>query len=712
MGAGQSIPLDTATEELKERVGLFSLRGTQKQFLEGLSVFLKLVLSQNTLYDLEPLLTDPEKCHELFVVLSSVLKKEFRVLRLPDATTRGATHKVPWMTKKQYEQLETEPLRKGVCNDIAWFVLRYTTLIVALTASVKINQEMPALLERAALVAGTVTKNKAFKDPVMTPQLQTTISFTPAISQETLNGLMMGTLRHVKLAGVDTPDMRPLYSFDGQDRIILNAQHGFIYAPQRSSTAVLSIELTPVQIQGQLPAQRPMIAQYAQAPVQMQRSDATQFAPIAVPQAYQPPAVPQAAAVVPQAAAVPVARPQFIRNNASTNGFTIGRQTATTKNEASVLGGQRKTRRGRKMRRVTRKSQRGGEGDQWYMVRLRNLVNCASAPCPEMDVFYLNNKGSTVNKESFGQIGTGAFVDSKPFADRVEKIFSNDSVPKVATETPTETGASTTEGFLPLNKIDASTYKNLMAVQKALETKAEGTSPAQYRAFLLATRLEKQAAGQPDVLHNLFCADSWATRRTTDMASYALLNALYSDRQDGGKESATADELRKTIGDFTGAKVLQDYVSAGSFVETFENTKFPGIPAELDPYCKQVRSDPAFRNSGNRGVVGLDDKEILLGAHKALRDLYDKHLQDVIDILKKIVMPKKTGYGQAPELLLAPEFESDERGALVLLEDYIKDARQKLAAHYIAVEKVYYGALQNLRERAQGRYVSPTGPKV
>ena len=455
--------------------------------------------------------------------------------------------------------------------------------------------------------------------------------------------------------------------------------------------------------------QAPAVPQAYQAPAAPQVYQAPK-PPAVVP---QPPAVvPQAPAVVPQAAAAPVARPQFIRNNASTNGFTIGRQTTTTRNEASVLGGQRKTRRGRKLRRATRKSQRGGEGDQWYMVRLRNLVNCASAPCPEMDVFYLNNKGSTVNKESFGMIGTGAFVDSKPFADRIEKIFSNDSVPKVATETPTETGSSTTEGFLPLNKIDASTYKNLMAVQKALETKAEGTSPAQYRAFLLATRLEKQATGQPDILHNLFCADSWATRRTTDMASYALLNTLYSDRQDGGKESATADELRKTIGDFTGAKVLQDYVSAGSFVESFENTKFPGIPAELDPYCKQVRSDPAFRNSGNRGVVGLDDKEILLGAHKALRDLYDKHLQDVIDILKKIVIPKKTSYGQAPELLLAPEFESDERGALVLLEEYIKDARQKLAAHYLAVEKVYYGALQNLRERAQGRYVSPTGPKV
>ena len=246
MGAGQSVTLDTATEDLKNRVGIFSLRGTQKQFLEGLSVFLRLVLSQNTLYDLEPILTNPEKCHELYVVLSSVLKNEFRVLRLPDASTRGATHKVPWMTKKQYEQLESEPLRKNVCNDIAWFVLRYTSLVVALTASVKINGEMPALLERSAFVQGTVTKNKTFKDVELTPQLQTAIQFNQPISQEVLNGLLSGSLKHVKLVGADTPDSRPLFFFDGQERIVLNTQHGYIYAPMRATTGLLSIELSPV----------------------------------------------------------------------------------------------------------------------------------------------------------------------------------------------------------------------------------------------------------------------------------------------------------------------------------------------------------------------------------------------------------------------------------------------------------------------------------
>ena len=373
MGAGQSTILDTSTEQLKERVGLFALRGSQKQFLEGLSVFLRLILSQNTLFDLQPVLTNPEKCHEFYVVLSSLLKKEFRVLRLPDASTRGATHKVPWMTKKQYEQLESEPLRKNVCNDIAWFILRYTTLIVALTASVKINPEMPAVLERASAVAGTVTQNKAFKNPAVTPQLETAISFSPALAPEVLNGLLSGTLRHVKIAGEDTPDVRPLYVFEGQERIVLNAQHGYLYAPQRSVTVLFSIELTPViqnsgvQMQRSSPYPTAPVGYLAPVAPVAPVAPAAPMAPavLAAPMAPAPAvlAAPMAPApVAPAALAAPMPpmapRPQFIRPQNNANRFSVGQQTATTATTTSGLTGGHKSRRNRNNRRGTRRAQR------------------------------------------------------------------------------------------------------------------------------------------------------------------------------------------------------------------------------------------------------------------------------------------------------------------------------------------------------------------
>jgi len=718
MGAGQSVTLDTATEDLKNRVGIFSLRGTQKQFLEGLSVFLRLVLSQNTLYDLEPILTNPEKCHEFYIVLSSVLKNEFRVLRLPDATTRGATHKVPWMTKKQYKQLESEPLRKNVCNDIAWFVLRYTSLVVALTASVKINGDMPALLERSAFVQGTVTKNKTIRDLVLSPQIEKAIQYNNPIPPQVLNELISGSLKHIKLTGTETFDARPLFAFDGQERIVMNVEHGYIYSPMKSSSGLLSIELSSVVRPTAPLMQRygygqpyPIAAPgYGAAPLPAPAAPAlAPPAPALAPPAPAPP-VPAPPAPAPPALAPPGLRPapgqpqRLPLLGRANNNISIDQRTTTTETGASGLSGGRKSRKHRLNRRSTRK-QRGGDNDIWYSVRLRDLATCDHAPCQEIASFYLNTKGLTVSAEEYSKIGSGAVV-GMPFADRIDSIINRDSIVKVATVAPAETGPANPDTFLPLNKIDASTYNNLKSIQKALETKSEGTSPAQYRAFLLASRIEKGSAGQPDILHNLFCGDSWASRRTTDMVSYALLNALYSDRQDGGKESATADELRRTVGDFTGSKVLVDYVKIGAYVEGFENTKFPAIPAELDPYCKQISTSANFRNSGDRGVVSADDKEILLDAHRQLRELYDTHLQEVVDILKRIVIPKKTTYGQEPELLLTPEFESDERGALVLLEEIIKDARMKLATHFLAVEKTYYGALQKLRERAQGRYVS------
>jgi hypothetical protein len=205
----------------------------------------------------------------------------------------------------------------------------------------------------------------------------------------------------------------------------------------------------------------------------------------------------------------------------------------------------------------------------------------------------------------------------------------------------------------------------------------------------------------------MFCRDAWAGRKPTEIAAYALLQALYSDRQDGGRESGTADELRAAVSAGIGAKALTDAASMGTSVESFANAKFAIVPTELDPYCKQVAPNRSARNTGERTVVSPEDKEILLTAYSKLRDLYDRHLQDVVDMLKKVVIPRKTSYGQMPTLELAPEFETDERGAMVFLEERIKEARGKIAAHYLAVEQVYSGALNNMRQRAQGRYVSP-----
>lgn len=371
-----------------------------------------------------------------------------------------------------------------------------------------------------------------------------------------------------------------------------------------------------------------------------------------------------------------------------------------------------KTRRARKNRRKTQRRRRyvGGapvEDIPWYKVTLRNALNCVQTNCPVVEIFYLSPYGKTYGENEYKRLMSGESslgVDAKSFNDRVHTHTQRD--PKTILEAPKEPRRTGAE-FLPISQANPQAYLNLKKLEDAIHNTEEGTSPAQYRAYLLASRIEKQQ-GQPEILHNMFCRDAWADRRPTDIAAYALLQALYSDRQDGGRESGTADELRAAVSASVGAKVLTDAAAMGSSVESFANAKFAIIPTELDPYCKQVAANRTVRNTGDRTVVSGEDKEILLTAYSKLRDLYDRHLQDVVDILKKVVIPRKTSYGQMPTLELTPEFETDERGAMVFLEERIKEARGKISAHYLAVEQVYTGALQNMRQRAQGRYVSPT----
>jgi hypothetical protein len=67
---------------------------------------------------------------------------------------------------------------------------------------------------------------------------------------------------------------------------------------------------------------------------------------------------------------------------------------------------------------------------------------------------------------------------------------------------------------------------------------------------------------------------------------------------------------------------------------------------------------------------------------------------------------KSTGYDKAPLLILHEDFSKDPRGALVVLEERIAAARALLVNHYQAVERVYRGALNALKQRIQGVYNS------
>ena len=66
-----------------------------------------------------------------------------------------------------------------------------------------------------------------------------------------------------------------------------------------------------------------------------------------------------------------------------------------------------------------------------------------------------------------------------------------------------------------------------------------------------------------------------------------------------------------------------------------------------------------------------------MDAHKQLRLLYDDQIKAVVDIIRKVMLPKNAGYGKLPLLVLSETFATDTRGTLVLLEEIVKEAEER-----------------------------------
>jgi len=543
-----------------------------------------------------------------------------------------------------------------------------------------VNPRVAELLSSSGASAVAITKNATFRDLKITPDIESRLRLNQPLRSDDVQQLTTdGKLQRVKLTEGGEVDARQIYHFYGQSSAAINIQNGYVYAAQRSSTPVLGITLSRVQ------QQQPMFQQQQQPMFQQQQP---------LIQQQQQPVFQQQPRAYSQVPPSTVSNYGF--RNAQQNVRSVSSYASVPRTDISALRG------GNKNNRKTRRFKKRGGGQTWYEVHITNLLTCSSVPCADLDMFYLDSNGNTATRDEWRQLQSGVSMAFKTFADRMEPHFSSSAIQKVETEEPRETGVSVPVGaFLPLGKADADTYKRLVNLRKAIETSADGTAPAQFRAFLLATRMDASIAGAP--LHNMFCGDSWRERRATETPCYALLNALYSDRKDGTRESYTADECRNTVASFVGAKIMNSAAPSGGSVDSFENVKFPALPSALDGYCKQLDYPVAVKNSGNRTTVLADDKAILMNAHKQLRDLYDAQLEVTADIIKRVVIPKRTGYSSTPELLLADEFGKDPRGSLVLLEEIIKDARGKLAAHYMAVEKVYQGAIVDLTKRVRGQ---------
>jgi len=620
MGAGQSQYESTSAPQ---DVGRFALSHQETRTMDAISDVM-LQLLNNT--DMEKLVSTPDGCKSLFLVLSATMEKEFKVLRFPDPGNPNQSTQVSFLTKGAYDQLAEGSSRKILCDQIVYFIIRLITFVAAIAASVRVHPEMSNLLFQYS-GEKEATFNARFKTPKI-PELSGRDPISSSILEKFTSS---GVLHRIKVGEKDDP--RPLYYFGAQESVVFDASLSIVYAPLKVETAVLGINIQPYESSGSSQGQG--LGGQGQGVDAMRQMEQLRRLK------------------------------QLEQLDQMKKIDMWGGETRTRK--------VRKARKARKGSRKTKARQHGGS--MLYIVTLRKIFN---APGIQFEpTFVLDDTGNTYEKSEYANFKmTGVAPTAIPFATRVGKILDSESQ-KYALDTPAEKTTSTTK-YGPLSRSgDISTV--LKTIEKAIEHQMEGTSPAAYRAFLLSSRMDGNA------MNTMFCTDSWAGKRATDVVTYSLLQSLYNDRPEGGMEGATNAMCSDVVNQFLGDRVMSPHIQIGAQASTFDNIAFAKPSEDLLPFCKSVK------DQGPRSTQNADIKQTLATAHRTLREMYRVHLSACDKLIKKAIVIDDT---KKPVLKFDKVFTTHPRGAQAALEELIAEARTLLSFHYLAVEKVYQDVLR------------------
>jgi len=389
------------------------------------------------------------------------------------------------------------------------------------------------------------------------------------------------------------------------------------------------------------------------------------------------------------------------RNNASSTGIGPGQQLFPGSNRSTVatnMTGKLGARGGRSKR--TRKLRKQYGGATRFLVNIKQIIDCVGE-CKVLDRFILDTNGNTFNYEEFKKAEqSGSLPSPKIFAERIEALMEKETT-KYPNESPSEASIDIKEEYSPIHERSTVTLQRLKNIKLAIQGKPEGTAPSNYRAFLLASRVE---GGE---LSTLFCSDKWSKKRTTSSVAYSLLQSLYDDLPGGGSDSRSAAECTEMVGQFMGAKVVQNFTPLGATAPTrFDQIAFLETPqAGLKSFCTKV-------TNGVRKTQNPQHISLLQGAHRQLRELYDAHIKQCVELIRKMLsFAPSTGYRASPIVQLNPIFEKTSGGSQVALDGFIQEGRKLLVNHLLATEKIYQGTLLKLAQNMIGNYVEPASTK-
>jgi hypothetical protein len=393
------------------------------------------------------------------------------------------------------------------------------------------------------------------------------------------------------------------------------------------------------------------------------------------------PAVPARAVPPPPASVVSSAQGWNVASKSTTYRPTFLNTKSTA---ASISGGAtRRQRRQQRQRKGTRR-QRGG-APAYFDVTLSNVGECVGDTC-QLYKFSIDSDGNAYSTSS---------PFPEPFSAKVQKYLayapkfnldagSSTGLTALDTSYVRDTALTAKPELLTLDKLNLykSAIRGITDDNQPINPK-NVTSPAFYRAFLLATGVRGS-----DVT-TTFCTDVW-TGSPIDTIPYALLQSLYYDSRDNSVNDSLT-ELNNKASEFIGnniAVAVKDAAPALGFAQI----KF------IDP--KTIAK--GFCEAGNRIANSSEQYNILTNAHRKLRNLYDAHLANVERFVRKILSLKDMGYRKAHQIRIDPIFVTSSKGALETLEGFIQEARTLLADHYLEVEMVYKTAIQDIAKIGMG----------
>jgi hypothetical protein len=650
MGGQLSVPQGAKPEQL-DLYGVFDLRQRQKFSITVLSDLVTMLVDGNNLFNLAEVYNSPEGCNSLFTIIQKKLDKEFMTLQLPDPQRGSDISKVSFMPKTYYEKiLKSDEERKDYCRQFTRFIVRFTGLIAALTASVALQPNAYIRLKDVSPqnIQSVSSRNPSYRD-LANKQLT-----YRAIPDKIVNVLKAGKLRQI------FGDTRQLYTFNPSDQIVIDIQRGIVYNAQMSPTGVFGITIT----------ENMSSAPMTEAPLQ----------PQVLP--YIPaPAVPARAVPPPPASVVSSAQGWNVASKSTTYRPTFLNTKSTA---ASISGGAtRRQRRQQRQRKGTRR-QRGG-APAYFDVTLSNVGECVGDTC-QLYKFSIDSDGNAYSTST---------PFPEPFSAKVQKYLayapkfnldagSSTGLTALDTSYVRDTALTAKPELLTLDKLNLykSAIRGITDDNQPINPK-NVTSPAFYRAFLLATGVRGS-----DVT-TTFCTDVW-TGSPMDTIPYALLQSLYYDSRDNSVNDSLT-ELNNKASEFIGnniAVAVKDAAPALGFAQI----KF------IDP--KTIAK--GFCEAGNRIANSSEQYNILTNAHRKLRNLYDAHLANVERFVRKILSLKDMGYRKAHQIRIDPIFVTSSKGALETLEGFIQEARTLLADHYLEVETVYKTAIQDIAKIGMG----------